>query len=99
MPIAPNGATLLDGNLASMTITIGTLLAAHAAGGTAHEVRARDYPGSDTRPATWDDAADKFRRCSQRVLTPERQRRVIRAVQTLDTQADAGELMALVQAD
>src|SRR6201996_8514834 len=69
------------------------------AGGTAHEVRARDYPGSDTRPATWDDAADKFRRYSQRVLTPERQQRVIRAVQTLDTQADAGELMALVQAD
>jgi 2-methylcitrate dehydratase PrpD len=67
------------------------------AGGATHEVRARDYPGSDTMPATWDDAADKFRRCSQRVLTPERQQRVISAVQTLDTRPDAGELMTLVR--
>jgi 2-methylcitrate dehydratase PrpD len=68
-------------------------------GGTSHEVRARDYPGSDAMPATWDDVADKFRRCSQRVLTPERQQRVIDTVRSLDTLPTAGDLMALVQPD
>jgi 2-methylcitrate dehydratase PrpD len=77
-----------DRELAVLEITMG---------GTTHEITARDYPGSDARPATWDDAADKFRRCSQRILTRERQQRVIDTVQSFDTLPAAGDLMALVQ--
>jgi 2-methylcitrate dehydratase PrpD len=69
-----------------------------AEGGVTHELMARDYRGSDTVPAQWDDVADKFCRCSQRVLTPERQQCVIDAVQSLSTLANAAELMALVRA-
>jgi 2-methylcitrate dehydratase PrpD len=65
--------------------------------GTTHEVEARDYPGSDTMPARWDDVADKFRRCSQRVLAPEQQQRVISTVQSFGTLPNAGELMTLVR--
>jgi hypothetical protein len=68
-------------------------------GGVTHVVMARDYRGSDTVPAQWDDVADKFCRCSQRVLTPERQQRVIGAVQSLGTLPNAAELMTLVRAD
>ncbi|HEX3963013.1 MAG TPA: MmgE/PrpD family protein, partial [Trebonia sp.] len=67
--------------------------------GITHELTARDYRGSDTAPAQWDDVADKFCRCSQRVLTPERQQRVIGAMQSLDTLPNAAELMTLVRAD
>lgn len=48
-------------------------------------------------PAQWDDVADKFCRCSQRVIAPERQQRVIGTVRSLDTLPNAGELMALVR--
>jgi 2-methylcitrate dehydratase PrpD len=68
------------------------------AGGTTREVFAGDYRGSETLPAQWDDVVDKFRRYSRHVLSPERQQRVIAAIQSLDALGNVGELMTLVRA-
>jgi 2-methylcitrate dehydratase len=77
-------AGILDGYTRAYPEKMKSRITVHLSDGKTHSREVEDYPGFHTRPFTWEETTEKFRRLSANILTADIQDKLLSVVRNLE---------------